>query len=191
MNLIFFGPQGVGKGTQAKTFSVQFGIPHISTGDVFRQNIADKTELGKKIEALINKGELVSDDITNDLIKDRLNEEDCKKGFILDGYPRNLSQAKYLDKLLKSKGSKIDLVIYLFAEYNRLLKRIAGRAKDEKRDDDNDNAVALRLQEFEKQTLPLVDYYEAIGNLKRVDGSGSITQVSTRIDTYLELTGLQ
>lgn len=192
MNIIFLGPPGSGKGTQAKLLSEKLKIPHISTGDIFRENIKNQTELGKKAAEFMNKGFLVPDEITNQMLKNRIEKEDCKKGFILDGYPRTIAQANFLKSI-----SKIDKIINFELDDNEIIKRISGRrtcqncnsvyniysAKPKKdnicdkcgnelkqRDDEKPDVVKKRLEVYREQTKPLLEYYKKeIINLSAYD----------------------
>jgi adenylate kinase len=179
--LVIMGPQGAGKGTQAARLAEVFGIVPISTGDIFRTNIAGETELGKLAQEYTNKGDLVPDEVTNAMVRDRLGEPDVKQGFILDGYPRNAAQVTELDRILADVGWELDGVIELTADRTELLTRIAKRAQDEGRDDDTEDAIARRLDIYGEQTAPLTAAYAERNLLVQVDGLGEITEVTDRI----------
>lgn len=170
MYLVIMGAPGAGKGTQAKKLESELGLPHISTGDLFRYNLNNETELGKLAQTYINKGELVPDDVTIALVRDRLVQKDCENGAILDGFPRNPAQAKALDNLLAELGGEISVVPYIHVDQDILVNRLLKRAEIEGRADDNEETIRARMVVFEKQTQPLLDYYEEKGLLVKVDG---------------------
>jgi adenylate kinase len=200
MILILLGPPGAGKGTQAKLLSLEYGIPHISTGDMFRDHKARGTELGKKIQAIMDAGGLVTDDVTNAMVKDRLSRPDVAKGFILDGYPRTTAQAEYLEKLLQSMGRKIDRVLSYEVPEELVVERISGRRscpkcgaiyhvssnpprgtgvcdKDDtglvQRDDDKPENVKKRMQEYADKTWPLKRFYQERKLVSEIEGVGT------------------
>ncbi len=185
MRLLIMGPQGVGKGTQAALLAEHYGIPTISTGDIFRYNIKNQTELGKKALEFINKGELVPDELTNSIVKDRLAMDDVKNGWILDGYPRSASQVVALDKMLEELGTPLDNVVALTAERDVLMARMAKRAEIEGRADDTPETIAKRLDIYEKETAPLLDTYNKRGILVNIDGAGDINEISQNIISQL------
>jgi len=185
-HLIIMGPQGSGKGTQAGRIAAAFGIPAISTGDIFRANIKGKTELGMLAQQYTDKGELVPDEVTNSMIKDRLKAPDVRGGFLLDGYPRTAAQVVALDQMLADMGTQLDGVIELTADRDELMRRIAGRAHDEGRADDTPEAIARRLDIFAQQTAPLTQGYAARGLLAQVDGIGDVQEVTDRIVAALD-----
>ena len=168
MRLLIMGPQGVGKGTQAALLSEHYGIPAISTGDIFRYNIKNKTELGVEALKYIDKGELVPDELTNKIVKDRLAMDDAKNGWILDGYPRNASQVEALDAILTDLNTPLDAVVALDAD-------IEGRS------DDTPEAIAKRLDVYAKETAPLLTTYEERGLLKTFNGVGSVEEIQSTI----------
>ena len=205
MNVILLGAPGAGKGTQATKIVNKTGVPHISTGDIFRYNIKNQTPIGKVAKSYIDKGELVPDSVTVEIVKDRLSNDDCKKGYLLDGFPRNIYQAEELDKF-----SNVEKVIDIEVDLSKLLKRITGRWVCSKcgesyhvdflngkttcdlcggeliqRADDNEATVKQRLDVYEKQTAPLVDYYEKAGKLIRIDGDKTIDEVFEEISSKL------
>ena len=168
MRLLIMGPQGVGKGTQAALLSEHYGIPAISTGDIFRYNLKNQTELGKEAQAYMDRGELVPDELTNKIVKDRLAMDDAKNGWILDGYPRNAAQVQALDEMLADLGTPLDNAVALEAARDVLLERMAKRATEQGRSDDTPEAIAKRLETYERETAPLLDIYENRGMLVAV-----------------------
>lgn len=181
MRLLIMGPQGVGKGTQAALLSEHYGIPAISTGDIFRYNIKNKTELGVEALKYIDKGELVPDELTNKIVKDRLAMDDAKNGWILDGYPRNASQVEALDAMLEELGTPLDHVVALDADRDVLLERMAKRAAEQGRSDDTPEAIAKRLETYEKETAPLLDIYGGRDLLVTINGVGEIADIQADI----------
>jgi adenylate kinase len=179
--LIIMGPQGAGKGTQAARLAEHYGIPAISTGDIFRANIKGGTELGKLVQEYTAKGELVPDSVTNDMVRDRLAQEDVARGFILDGYPRNAAQVVELDGILADLGVELDAVLELTADRDELLARLSKRAEIEGREDDTEEAIARRLDIYAEQTAPLTSAYAERGLLAQVDGIGEIDDVTARL----------
>ena len=204
MNLIFLGPPGAGKGTQAVKIVEKYGVPHISTGDIFRENIKNGTELGKKAQEYMNRGELVPDDLVIDLATSRLLQPDCENGFLLDGFPRTVYQAEKLDEFLSEHGSKIDVVLDIAVEKEELITRLTGRRvcklcgasfhvvnippKQDgicdycggeliQRADDNIETVTNRIDVYESQTMPLIEYYEKAGNIAHIDGATGLDNV--------------
>jgi adenylate kinase len=175
MRLLIIGPQGAGKGTQADLLCDKLGIPHVSTGDLFRANIGAGTELGRRAQEYMNAGELVPDSVTQDMVSDRLSQADAAAGFLLDGFPRNTAQADWLTALLAERGTPIDAVIVLTAPDEVLTERMLARG----RADDTPEAIRLRLSIYYSETQPLVDYYD--GKVKRVDGVGEIATIHARI----------
>jgi adenylate kinase len=178
MRLIFSGPQGVGKGTQAKIIAHYFAIAHISTGDLFREYMTKDTPLARKIQTIINRGEFVNDEITNDVVRQRLTEADAQPGFILDGYPRNVGQVRFLDEYLASIRGQIDRVFSLVASKEHLIQRINKRAQEEGRSDDTETAIVKRLEEFERQTKPVIDVYAQRNLVSTVNASGNVDDIS-------------
>lgn len=187
MRLILLGPPGAGKGTQAKILVEAYGIPQLSTGDILRAAIAAKTPLGLEAKQVMDRGDLVSDVIVNGIVSDRLDAEDCKNGFVLDGFPRTIAQAEALDRMLTQKGMKLDAVIEITADADTLVRRIVNRALESAaksgsvRTDDNEDVVRNRLNVYREQTAPLVDYYRRHGLLKSVDGMAPIDDVTAAI----------
>ena len=187
MNLLVLGPQGSGKGTQAKRISAAHGIPHVSTGDMFRAAIAAGTELGRRVEPILASGDLVPDDLTVALIRERLSVEDARDGFVLDGFPRNLAQAEALDRMLAEIGRGLDAVLFFDLSDELAVERIRGRALDEGRDDDTPEAIGRRLAIYHEQTEPVVERYRATGKLVPLHAARSIEDVSTEIEAALDL----
>ncbi|MFJ4106259.1 MULTISPECIES: adenylate kinase [Oerskovia] len=179
--LIIMGPQGAGKGTQAARLAEHYGIPAISTGDIFRANIKGGTELGRLVQEYTAKGELVPDSVTNEMVRDRLAQDDVARGFILDGYPRNAAQVVELDEILADLGVRLDAVLELTADRDELLARLRKRAEIEGREDDTEEAIARRLDIYAEQTAPLTSAYAERGLLAQVDGIGEIDDVTTRL----------
>ena len=204
MKLILLGPPGAGKGTQAANIIETFSIPHISTGDIFRKNIKEGTELGKKAKEYMDRGELVPDTLVVEIVEDRLKAEDCKSGFLLDGFPRTVFQAEALDKVLENMGAGLDYVINVVVDPELLVERAVGRRicrdcgstyhikynppKEEsvcdkcsgelyQRSDDNADTVTNRIRVYMDETSPLIEYYRVKGNLINVDGQQDIDKV--------------
>ncbi|MCC4597133.1 adenylate kinase [Xanthomonas campestris pv. phormiicola] len=181
MRLVLLGPPGSGKGTQAARLKDKLQIPHISTGDLLRAEVAAGTPLGVQAKEVMARGDLVSDDILLGMLESRLGRDDVANGFILDGYPRNLAQASALDELLAKIGQPLDAVVQLDVATELLVERIAGRAKAEGREDDNPESVRKRLQVYNDSTAPVIGFYDKRGTLARVDGVGSLEDVLARI----------
>jgi adenylate kinase len=213
MNIVFFGPPGAGKGTQAKILIERYGIPQISTGDMLREHRAKGTELGKKAQEYMDKGQLVPDEIILGMVKERLSQPDCQKGFILDGFPRTVAQAEALDKLLSEMGKKLDFALALIVPDELLVERLTGRRTCKncgmmyhikykppkvegkcdvcggelyQRPDDNEETVRNRLKVYHEQTAPLIEYYKNKGILREIDGSKSIEEITQQIISILE-----
>jgi adenylate kinase len=186
MNLILFGPPAAGKGTQAKRLVDSRKMVQLSTGDMLRAAIASGSELGKKVAGIMERGELVSDDIVVSLIEERLPEADAAGGAIFDGFPRTIAQAEALDRMLESRGSRIDQVIRLKVDDQALMDRVAGRFAESGRPDDNPESFKVRLGAYNQQTAPLIPYYQAQNKVVEVDGMGSIEQVAQAIDSALD-----
>ena len=208
MRILILGAPGAGKGTQATFIKEEFNIPHISTGDIFRENLRNETELGLKAKSYMNEGKLVPDDLTIELVKDRLSWEDAKNGYLLDGFPRNLNQAESLTKFLDEAGVRLDAVVDIETDKDALVKRICGRRmckdcgasfhvefnppKQEgvcdhcggelyTRDDDNEETVLKRIGVYEKETSPLIEYYDRFGIVLKIDGNRSVDEVKASI----------
>lgn len=179
--LLLIGPPGAGKGTQATRLSEAFGIPAISTGDIFREHLRNETELGLKAKAYMAAGDNVPDSLTNDLVRDRLSQADCQSGFLLDGYPRTTDQVRALDEFLAEHNSAMDAVVELVADPDVVVERLKKRAIDQGRVDDDEAVVRHRLEVYREQTAPLIDVYDERGLLVKVDGIGEIDEVTRRI----------
>ena len=181
MRLVLLGAPGTGKGTQAARLKEYLRVPHISTGDLLRAEVAAGSPLGLQAKEVMERGELVSDDILLGMLRERFSREDTKSGFILDGYPRNLAQAAALDELLGSLGQKFDAAVQLTVDNEQIIERLAGRAKAEGRADDNPESVRKRLEVYDAQTAPVIEFYRQHGQLTVVDGVGSLDDVFARI----------
>lgn len=184
MKLILFGPPGAGKGTQAEKVSSHYNIPHLSTGNIFRYNIKNETELGKKVKSILDAGELVPDETVVDLVVDELQDKKYDNGYILDGFPRTIPQAEALDKYLSSKGTAIDLFLNLEVPEQELIDRILSRADG--RSDDTPEKIKTRLAVYHKQTAPVLNYYKEQDKVQKIDGVGSINEIFERIKKALE-----
>ena len=212
MILILLGAPGVGKGTQGVLISKEYGIPQISTGDILRKEVKEETELGKKAKQYMDKGELVPDDIIIDMMEKRIKEDDCKNGFILDGFPRTTAQAEAFDEMLKKNSLNLDKVLLIDVPEEEIVERLTGRrvcpncgavyhiknnppkqegicdkcgSKLIQRDDDTEEVVRNRLEVYKKSTMPLVEYYEKQGKLVKIDGTGKIEEIFERIKKVL------
>ncbi len=181
MNIVIFGPPGAGKGTQSNLIVKKFRLHQLSTGELLRNEIKNKTNLGKKISSIINIGNLVSDEIVGNLIEKYISNEDYKNRLIFDGYPRNLNQAKNLNHLLKKYNQKIDIVLKLSVSLETIKKRISERKYLEKRTDDNEDIAIRRYENYENNIKPIVDFYKQSELLKEVNGETSITKISDEI----------
>ena len=214
-SIVLLGPPGAGKGTQAKLIAGHYGIPHISTGDILRSNVARGTELGRKAKAVMERGELVSDDLVNGMVADRIKQPDCDRGFVLDGFPRTVAQAEWLDSELAGKpgNTRPTVVVDVDVSYNQLLQRLTGRRtcpvdgkiyniylqppKEEglcdvcgtqlfQRVDDTEEVISERLKSYERQTLPLEDFYRKQGRLRRINGEQPVEQVLAEMFRAIE-----
>ena len=181
MKLLLIGPPGAGKGTQASKLSEVFGIPAISTGDIFRANVKNETPLGLEAKSYMDRGAYVPDDLTNKLVRDRLQNPDCVNGFLLDGYPRTADQVNELDDILHETHSALDAVIQLTADTDEVVRRLAKRAIEQGRSDDTEDVIRNRMAIYEDQTAPLISLYAVRGLLIMVDGLGEIDEVTSRI----------
>ncbi len=213
MRIVLLGAPGAGKGTQAKKLVDKYGIPQISTGDILRKAVADGTPLGKEAKSYMDKGELVPDSVVIGLVKERLAQDDCKKGFILDGFPRNTAQAEVLDKVLEEMGIPLQVALSVDVDMDILMKRLTGRRTCRQcgqmynvyfsppqkegvcdkcggelyqRDDDKEETIRRRLEVYEAQTAPLIEYYKGKGILKSVEGTGEIDEIFGKICALLE-----
>ena len=186
MNLLVLGPQGAGKGTQAKRISAEYGIPHISTGDMFRA-LDESTDLGRRVKQIMDSGELVPDDVTVAMIKERLGQPDAEPGFVLDGFPRNLAQAEALDEMLGSIGRTLDAILFFDVSDEVGMERALSRAQIESRSDDTPDAIAKRLAVYHEQTEPIVEHYRATGKLVPLHADRTIDEVWGEIDNALRV----
>lgn len=186
MRLLIMGPPGAGKGTQAKAISEHYGIPAISTGDIFRANVTAGTPLGLEVKRIMDSGGYVGDDITNQIVADRLVEDDCEPGFLLDGYPRTPAQVEALDGILAEAALPLDAVLSLKVDVDEVVERIRLRAETEGRTDDTEEAVRIRQQKYLEETAPLLDVYARRGLLVEVDGLGEVGDVSKRVFAALD-----
>ena len=186
MHLVFLGPPGAGKGTQAKRVAAAHTLAHLSTGDMLRDAMAKGTPVGLKVKDIVASGELVPDDVVDALVSDNLTEIASNGGYILDGYPRKLSQAQTLSGVLAGLKTPLSAVIYIHVEDEELVRRLSGRAAREGRADDTEETVRERLRVYRESTAPLVQHYGAQGLLRRINGAGSIDEVNARIESALE-----
>jgi adenylate kinase len=193
INLVLFGPPGAGKGTQAKILQQEWGLPQLSTGDILRAAITAGTELGKQCNAIMERGDLVPDEVVIGIIADRLDRPDCAKGAVFDGFPRTVAQAQALDRMLITRGARIDAVIELKVDDEALIGRVESRARENAgatRADDTPETLRKRLAVYQKNTAPLLDFYRAQGRLKTVDGMAPIPQVSAAVRAILQGLGV-
>lgn len=181
MRLILFGPPGAGKGTQAEAISETFSLPHIATGDIFRENVKNGTDLGRQAKEYMDQGELVPDDVVIAMVEERISRDDAAAGFLLDGFPRTVSQAEALDKALSASGTSVDAVLRLLVDDEELTARMLKRAEEQGRSDDTREVVETRLRVYRDETEPLVDRYRQQGVLHEIDGTGSIDAVRERV----------
>lgn len=185
MRLIIVGPLGAGKGTQASRIAASFGIPAISTGDIFRANIKNETDLGKQVKDILSSGGYVTDEVTNAIVRDRLHEDDAAQGFLLDGYPRTLAQVDALDAMLAEDGHALDAVLELTVDEEAVVQRLIKRAEIEGRSDDTEQVIRERQAIYRKETAPLAELYGQRGLLVQVDGMGEVDEVTARIEQAL------
>lgn len=188
--LLIVGPQGSGKGTQGVRIAQAFGIPAISTGDVFRGAVAAGTDLGRQVQAIIAAGDLVPDELTSKVVRERLEKEDAANGFLLDGYPRNIAQVRDLDAFLEGRGEALDAVIELSVPREESIARLSLRAKEQGRTDDTEEVIANRLAIYERETAPILGVYRTRGLVDEIDGTGTLDEVTDRIIGALEARGL-
>ena len=186
---LLIGPPGAGKGTQAARLAESYGIPAISTGDIFRFNVKNETELGKLAMSFMDRGEYVPDSVTNDLVRDRLNMDDAAAGFLLDGYPRTADQVSELDSILDEHDTSLDAVILLTADTDEIVRRLLNRAIEQGRTDDTEDVIRRRLEVYEAETAPLTSVYASRGLVIMVDGLGAIDEVTGRIVEALDARG--
>ncbi|MDQ0893223.1 adenylate kinase [Agromyces ramosus] len=188
---LIVGPQGSGKGTQGVLVAEAFGIPSVSTGDVFRANISGGTELGERVKSIVEAGDLVPDELTSELVRDRLSQPDASTGFLLDGYPRNQGQLDDLDEFLRSRGEALDVVIELVVPREESIRRLHQRAIEQGRTDDTEEVIANRLAIYERETAPILGIYRDRGVVAEIDGVGSLDEVTSRIFANLAERGFQ
>lgn len=188
---LIVGPQGSGKGTQGVLVAEAFGIPAVSTGDVFRANISGGTELGERVKSIVEAGDLVPDELTSELVRDRLSQPDAAGGFLLDGYPRNQGQLDDLDTFLRSRGESLDVVIELMVPRDESISRLRQRAIDQGRTDDTEEVIANRLAIYERETAPILGIYRDRGIVAEIDGVGSLDEVTSRIFSDLAERGFE
>ena len=186
---LLIGPPGAGKGTQATLLAQAYGIPAISTGDIFRANVKAETELGVLAKGFMDRGEYVPDSLTNDLVRDRLSHEDAQKGFLLDGYPRTRDQVLELDDILGSENKALDAVILLKADPDELVRRLLNRAQEQGRADDTEEVIRHRQSVYLEQTAPLIEIYSARGIVVEINGLGQVGEVTERILNSLTALG--
>ncbi len=186
MKLLIMGAPGAGKGTQATAIAEHYRIPAISTGAMFRDNVARETELGKQVKAIMDAGEFVPDEVTEAIVADRLSRDDAANGYLLDGFPRTMHQVEFLDALLAEKAEKLDAVLSLTADDEELVSRLLQRAQIEGRSDDNEDTIRRRMEVYRAETEPLLQAYRDRGLLVEVDGIGTIDEVRARITKALD-----
>jgi adenylate kinase len=189
--LLIVGPPGAGKGTQAKLIAATFGIPAISTGDIFRDNIKNGTELGKQVQSIVSTGAYVPDSLTNEIVRDRLLQDDAASGFLLDGYPRTTEQVAELDRILDEAGTSLDAVVLLVADTDEVVQRLLKRAVDQGREDDTEDVIRHRQDVYHEQTEPVIALYRERGLVAEVDGLGSVDDVAARVTAALAERGLE
>jgi adenylate kinase len=189
VRLILLGPPGAGKGTQAQRLAADLGVPAISTGEIFRVNIAGDTELGRVAQSYLDAGKLVPDEVTNDMVRNRLGSADCIAGFVLDGYPRTVAQAHALDDMLAARDTKLDRVVELTVDLAEIVDRLHRRAVEQGRSDDTPDVIRHRQEVYLEQTAPLVDLYSERGILVKIDGMGDIDEVTARVESALAPAG--
>lgn len=189
--LLLIGPPGAGKGTQAAKLAEAFKIPAISTGDIFRENVKNETDLGKQAKAFMDRGEYVPDSLTNDLVRDRLSWDDAKEGFLLDGYPRTSDQVEELDRILASDGESLSAVVQIIADTDEVVRRLLNRAIEQGRTDDTEDVIRHRLDVYAEQTAPLIEVFSNRQLVIEVDGLGAVQEVTARILEALASRGIE
>lgn len=185
MRVLLMGPPGAGKGTQAVVIAEILGVPHISTGDIFRANVSQGTPLGIEAKRYMEAGEYVPDTVTNAMVRDRLEQDDCRPGFLLDGYPRTIDQVGELDAMLRADGIELGTVVELTVDVDEVVGRLVKRAAEQGRADDTEDVIRRRLEVYAEQTAPLTELYASRGLLVRVNGMGSVADVTARIAAAL------
>ncbi len=191
IRLLIVGAPGAGKGTQATGLAEAYGVPAISTGDIFRENIKNGTELGKRVQEITAQGQLVPDSLTNDLISDRLSQADVAPGFLLDGYPRTVGQVDFLTELLAKDDAAIDAVVQLVTDTDAVVERLLKRAQEQGRVDDTEEIIRHRQEVYLQETAPVIDVYASRGVVVEVDGMGSVEEIASRILEALQAKGLE
>jgi adenylate kinase len=181
MKIVIMGPPGAGKGTQAKIIAERLGIPAISTGDIFRVNVSQETELGCEAKRYMDAGDYVPDELTNAMVRERVAEADAVDGFLLDGYPRTVAQVHELDAMLEERGHPLDVVLVLTVDQDEIVQRLVRRAEAEDRSDDTEDVVRHRQEVYTEQTAPLLQVYDDRGLLVAVDGMGDVEEVTARV----------
>lgn len=189
--LLIVGPQGSGKGTQGVRIAESYGIPVVSTGDIFRANIKEGTPLGQQVTAVLDAGDLVPDELTSEIVRDRLSQDDAANGFLLDGYPRNAAQVAHLESFLSARGVSLDAVILLNVPREESLSRLTLRATEQGRSDDTPEAIGHRLDIYERETAPILEAYGAKGIVDRIDGVGTLDEITSRVFAALTARGLR
>lgn len=186
MNILLLGPQGSGKGTQAVRISAEYGIPHVATGDMLRAAVAEQTELGRRVQPILESGRLVPDEVMIELIRERLQQADTRDGFVLDGFPRTIGQAEALDEMLREIGRDLSIVLELQLDDDTCAARMLKRAQEEGRSDDTPEVIARRLELYHEQTEPLVEHYRLAGDLVGIHAERAIDEVFAEIRDVLE-----
>ncbi|MGC1209399.1 MAG: adenylate kinase [Ornithinimicrobium sp.] len=189
MRLLILGAPGAGKGTQAVHIAKRLDIPAISTGDIFRKNISEETELGLKVKSILASGGFVPDDVTIDIVRDRLTEEDAQGGFLLDGFPRTPGQVEALDEMLSDQGASLDAVVELTVDTDEVVQRLLQRAQEQGRADDTEEVIRERMNLYAEETAPLSSIYRSRGVLIHVDGMGEVDEVTNRVFAALDSLG--
>jgi adenylate kinase len=187
MRLLIMGPPGAGKGTQAKFVAEHFGIPAISTGDIFRANVSQGTPLGVEAKRYMDAGEYVPDEVTNRMVRNRIDEPDAGHGFLLDGYPRTLAQVEELDGMIQHTGHKLDAVVVLTVDQDEIVQRLLQRAQTEGRADDTEEVIRRRQEVYLEQTQPLIEVYKQRGLVREIDGLGEVDEVTKRVFAALDV----
>lgn len=190
-NLLIVGPPGAGKGTQAARIATALGVPAVSTGDIFRQNIKEQTDLGQRVTAILDAGDYVPDELTNELIDDRLAQDDAAEGYLLDGYPRTAGQVEFLDGVNLRRGEQLDAVIRLVADTEEVVRRLLARAEQQGRSDDTEAVIRRRLEVYERETAPLIAIFGDRDLVVEVDGIGAVDEVTDRILAGLAERGIR